>query len=1185
MVHLEDTVALLGQASDPQQVVEVFAGIEPDLQADPGLLLCVVRTLLRLNALDPAEHYLQVLLTLVPDHPEGLRLLAIVHFDRGRYQEAVNSFEILHEKHGVDKSLIEQFAYALCISERTADAGAFLDWALTVWPDEMPIIRAKAHQCFRQSRHLEGILVASRLPLEFIQNQDTGFYYVAALSQLGNCELALRVLDQIVPQDCRDQSSVYAGLQAAIASLSSDYHGAERWLRRAMAIEALHPDHEFNYFSVLAMLGHYSRAWEHFSRRDAGLKRGRVDGIPEWTGQPLQGATVLVHAEQGIGDNIQFMRYLPELEKRGAKVIYSTYPALMELFSSISPARVSVAESQVLSATYQSSTMDLPGYLGLPTLGADSQGGYYLVCPEAKRNYWKEQLASAGRCRIGLVWAGSPDFANDHNRSAALADFLSLAAVPGIDWYSVQLGGAAIEVKSADFPCRINDLSETIVDLADTAGILENLDLVISVDTSVAHLAGALGRPVWLLHSRLGDWRWGLEGETTLWYPTMRVFRQTKDWASLLRNEVRRALAAFVEKRIVPNGGHTEGLSWIRGLPIQAQMLPAWRRSLETNQDFADALLLARALALDFGRVEALEYLVEQLPDSTVRDAKSYIAEYLASKGEFQRAVNCWEKLSGDVHPLPASSFLAWARAYGSLGKSDKARDCLVVALAAHPDSSALNTEYALCLYDMGARLEDVAALLKRVIEAQSRNVTALWLAGSIALEHARHDEATRDFQAALRLAFGSDYWWAQFALAAARMGYAGFSAQQLQLDNLLSRPTATRVEQLPAVVSAGRYDLAECVLTSLLTLDINQLLPNQLSGLAYAAATTRCCEAHFFGALKHWLDLRSLPLKTDAERNISLTLAGYLLRTGQARNSWMYFLGGLRTFADFGVPHLSSAEVKSKKILVVQDQGFGDCIQYLPAVLSLARENEVTFAVIEPLFELLSKQEFPFGVVPIGSVTTANEFADYQCRLMALVALTELDLDSPLVAPSYIVPVGSHPRIESLARQYDGSLKVGLVWAGNQRHVNDALRSSRLQDWEDLFAVRGATIFSLQKDEPSQQMIAYPEGVNLAELFDDFAEAASAIAAMDVIVGVDTGLLHLSAAMGKPTCMVLPYYGQDGRWFETGDDYPWYPTLRLFRRGPNDAWQDAIHRLAAHLEIVAAGRVAHRASEIESRV
>ncbi len=261
--------------------------------------------------------------------------------------------------------------------------------------------------------------------------------------------------------------------------------------------------------------------------------------VPAWDGGPLDGLTLLVHDEQGVGDGINFLRYIPLLRERGARVIVECNTQLLRLFQSAPDVDTVVGRFAPLPAFDRHvSLLSVPHLMGTRLETVPAAVPYLRAEPELLAR-WAARLGPSGDgnpgdfprdcprdCRIGLVWAGSPGHRNDRNRSLALAALAPLGRVPGVRFYSVQKGPAAAQLATPVPGLAITDLSGEIGDFADTAAIVSHLDLVITVDTSVAHLAGALGRPVWVLLPFAPDWRWLMDREDSPWYPTMRLFRQ-----------------------------------------------------------------------------------------------------------------------------------------------------------------------------------------------------------------------------------------------------------------------------------------------------------------------------------------------------------------------------------------------------------------------------------------------------------------------------------------------------------------------------------------------------------------------------------------------------------------------------------------------------------------------------------
>lgn len=260
-------------------------------------------------------------------------------------------------------------------------------------------------------------------------------------------------------------------------------------------------------------------------RGESALLEQRYGGTwPLWDGEP--GRRLLVVHEQGIGDTIQMVRYLPALRARAAHVTLICAPELLPLLRAVAGADDVLPRGAVLDvARYDAYVrmMSLPRLLGttLETIPAEAP---YLQPDPALVEAWSVPLAQLPAPRIGLTWAGNPLHSNDRERSIPLAAFAPLREIPGLSWIALQKGERADE--PAPEGLALERLGPSLADLAQTAAVVAQLDLVVTVDTAVAHLAGALGRPVWMLVARRPDWRWLLDRDETPWYPTMRLFRR-----------------------------------------------------------------------------------------------------------------------------------------------------------------------------------------------------------------------------------------------------------------------------------------------------------------------------------------------------------------------------------------------------------------------------------------------------------------------------------------------------------------------------------------------------------------------------------------------------------------------------------------------------------------------------------
>ena len=280
---------------------------------------------------------------------------------------------------------------------------------------------------------------------------------------------------------------------------------------------------------VELLCGDFEAGWRDYAARHRADGTRRVPGIPEWRGEGLYGRRLVVTAEQGLGDTIQFVRFLPRLTAMGASVVFVAPPSLADLVKAMPGAGTVVAAGGRLPAgDLQVALMDIPGLLKIrpKTIPA---GPAYLDAPAAMELPKRRD----GAFTVGLVWRGNPQHRGDRHRSIAPDLLFALGAVDGVQLYSLQVGEPMPAQARRPVPV---DLSRRLKSFADTAAAVQALDMVVSVDTAVAHLAGAMGRPVCLLLPAGPDWRWLRDRADCPWYPTMRLFRQPAagDWQTPL---------------------------------------------------------------------------------------------------------------------------------------------------------------------------------------------------------------------------------------------------------------------------------------------------------------------------------------------------------------------------------------------------------------------------------------------------------------------------------------------------------------------------------------------------------------------------------------------------------------------------------------------------------------------------
>lgn len=309
-------------------------------------------------------------------------------------------------------------------------------------------------------------------------------------------------------------------------------------------------EYRFNRGQLLLLLGRWSEARDDYEfRLNSPLFQPtpEVAARPLWRGESNPSDRVLLYWEQGQGDTLQFVRFAQRLIDIGIPVTLEVQDSLSKLIAQSFPtAEVIGSRDPLPDFTYRASLPSLPWLLGV---SPDT------IAPQVYLHATPDPVLAGqlSRPAVGLVWAGNPNHVNDRQRSIAQADLLAATRTPGIGFYSLQVG-MSDKQQRALARAGVDDLASGVTNFADTAAVIQSLDLVITVDTSVAHLAGALGKPVWILLPFVPDWRWLLDRNDSPWYPSARLFRQPRrgDWGSVLKT-VKQALTAYRDQWVANN--------------------------------------------------------------------------------------------------------------------------------------------------------------------------------------------------------------------------------------------------------------------------------------------------------------------------------------------------------------------------------------------------------------------------------------------------------------------------------------------------------------------------------------------------------------------------------------------------------------------------------------------------------
>jgi tetratricopeptide (TPR) repeat protein len=479
-----------------------------------------------------------------PWFPLGWWLLGDFLWAQDRRDEALSAMGQSAALQPEDSELQLQFAVALIAQRKFAEAEQPLAQVLETQPDhveglvQLAFVREQADAIDDALDHLVLALALAPDNPRALGNFGRALFLQRALDR---AETTLDRAVRLDPHEVRHWNNL-GMTRAAMLNLNA----ALKDFQTAIEGDPTYIDGHVNLAIANLNVGNFGDGWRHYEwRRQAvpNLWQGPPDR--QWQGEDLNGRTILVYSEQGLGDTVQFARYAPLLEARGAKVILEVQEPLLWLLHSLSPTIELAAWGSTLArgqaVDYFAPLLSLPG-LFQTTIDTIPNKIPYLQVADDDVSDWSARMGELSGLKVGIVWAGqSGDLhwqRTDRRRSLTIDQILPLLKVPGVSWVSLQKGRDDDHERLRAMGVEIADHTESFADFGYTAAMVANLDLVISVDTSVAHVAGAMAKPVWLLSRFDGCWRWLLDREDSPWYPTMRLFRQdqSRDWTPVVEN-------------------------------------------------------------------------------------------------------------------------------------------------------------------------------------------------------------------------------------------------------------------------------------------------------------------------------------------------------------------------------------------------------------------------------------------------------------------------------------------------------------------------------------------------------------------------------------------------------------------------------------------------------------------------
>lgn len=1116
-----------------------------------------------------------------PDFAEAHHNIGLAYAQQGKYAEAAASYREAIRVKTDYASAYNNLGIALQELNKLDEAVATFHEALKHKPD--------AHETHSNL----GVALAAQGKLEeAVTSYQEALRlkpdYAEAHNNLGNALRDLGTLDKAVhhfQEALRlkpDYSETYNNLGIARLQQGS-IDDAIACYDRALELNPDYPDARKNRSLARLAQGDWLRAWPEYEWRwhSKGIAP-RSFRQPRWDGGLLDGKTILLYAEQGLGDTLQFIRYAALVKERGARTLFECPKVLMRLLTRMDGVDEVIPEGTPLpDFDVQSPLLSLPGMFGT-TPEAIPAGVPYLAADPERTARWREALRRIAGFKIGIVWQGNPGFKNDRNRSIPLSQFARLADIQGVQLVSLQKGHGTDQIRSwrSDLPLTVldPDLEAAGRDFADTAAIMMNLDLVITADTATAHLAGALGVPVWVGLPVISDWRWLRDRTDTPWYPTMCLYRQERwgDWETVFARmaaELRRQVGAdrrserlnlsqaqSVER--LHNGG--VALAQVGKL---AEAADHFRQALALNPMSVPTLDNLGLALLNLGQpgpaAEAFREALHWQPDAV--EVCNNLGVALLRLDRVDEAIIQYERALA-LKPDYAEAHNNLGNVFRDRGQFKDAIACYWRAMHARRDFAEAHNNLGIA-YARQNQHEKAAASYGAAIKHKPDYAKA-HANLAVALERLRKPEdAIRSYEEALRLDAREPDWHNRLGNLLRACGRLAHAEQSYQQALRLRPEWADARNNLGiSLAQQGRFEEAIAEYQEAIRIDVG--FAKAYGNLAISLANLDRTDA----ALSNYAEaLRLDPSHAETHRNYGLSLLALgQLEEGWSENEWRWRCEDAPARRS-RAPQWDGSPLRGKTILLHPEQGIGDAFQFVRyARLVQERGGKVLLECPRGLITLLRSCPGVHGSIAHDEPLPAH---DLQASLMSLPGIFETTLATiPASVPYLSAPADVIGHWQRALRHIHG-FKVGIAWQGSPNYRGDRYRSIPLKHFAPLAALEGVQLISLQKGNGTEQLSKLGRRFSVLEFErqvdedgESFLDTAGLMKSLDLVVTSDTAIAHLAGALGVPVWLALGF-PSDWRWLRGRADSPWYPTMRVFRQPTPGAWDEVFTRMAGEIE------------------
>lgn len=1105
------------------------------------------------NDYESAEKWLLQHLSNYSDNPDLYFELAKVYYRKRDFEKSETILNILTYGNESNTDYLHAMALLKVEMNKKEEAEFFYKKAIQIQPENTELNFNYGVLLAKLNRDEEAV-ERYNLVIKTDNNFAKAYYNISDLLLKNNKYAEAKdYLERCIAVDPNYVDAIY-NLGCVYEGMRDYISAAEYYIK---AVDAKNDYHDARWNGSLQLLrrGDYLKGFEFYEERLKKTELQRPDlRLPEWKGENLSGKRILVYYEQGYGDFFQFVRYLKLLKKNDNYVILEIKEEISELLTGFKYADefINKPAGNKVSADYKVALLSLPN---IYKTGINSiPGGVPYLFPSLNKLKKFDWIKNDPNLKIGFYWSGNPDPPKNRIRHTTLECFSTLFDFKNVSFYSLQVGNEAEKLSNLNNK-NVFDLSEQIKDFGDSGGAISHMDLIITIDTSIAHLSGSMGKETWLLLCSAPDWRWFDSDINSLWYPTLKYFRKPIGgiWETVfiqIKNELIQKItyaylnddAAHLRENILKNKWSLLNKqligSYLEKFPYDLSVIQHLLKNSISIENYEDAAVLIN------------QFLKLNYPELSDK----FLGEIEFFKKNYPRAIEYYNKYS-PYKPDDQEVNINLALSYININEFAKAKDVLSKLIDYFPRCRVgiYNlglTCYYLFQYDDSIKYlrylseifpddnEGLNSLLHVLIETNNDNTALEFLNknleklddkgwfyyGRIYLKREKYSEAADSFKKSLAIN-NSNY------NSTINLGYSFFLT--------------------------GEYDKALSVyIEALSSFKTSELYYN--TGVAYnEIGNTTEAEKYY----KLAINLSPQNFTYHVAYAEMLFMQGKYLQ-GYDEYEWRLinpvYQGKLIRADEFDPENLTG-----KKILVYDEQGFGDVFQFLRYLKILKLKG--AYIILQTRKELKKLLEMQDYIDELTEDYTKTDY-DFTFPLVSLGKYLKFPEDFFYNEISYL----SLKKQAEKVTKINDSKKIGIVWTGKKDPPHNRKRHLELKELIPVLETSNCEYYSLQHGERNQEELEILNKFNIrnpGEKLQDFEETAYWIAGMDLIITIDTVVAHLASAMGKEVWLLLSKV-PDWRWGLSGVYTIWYPLINLFRQSKTGNWKDVVLSVKKQLDL-----------------